>query len=60
MLPFDYYNPTRVVFGKNRIAELSRLIPAQSRVMVLYGGGSVRASLPVCGTMDWEPKPSTR
>lgn len=42
MLPFDYYNPTRVVFGKNRIAELSRLIPAQSRVMVLYGGGSVK------------------
>ncbi len=42
MLPFEYFNPTRVVFGKDRIDELSHLVPPQARVMVMYGGGSVK------------------
>ncbi|ENO79919.1 iron-containing alcohol dehydrogenase [Thauera sp. 63] len=40
MLNFDYYNPTRIVFGKDSIARLDELVPADARVMVLYGGGS--------------------
>ena len=40
MLNFEYYNPTRIVFGRNRIKVLDRLVPAEARVLVLYGGGS--------------------
>lgn len=40
MLNFDYYNPTQIVFGKGCVARLSQLVPADARVLVLYGGGS--------------------
>ena len=40
MLNFDYYNPTRIVFGEGSIARLNELVPANARVLVLYGGGS--------------------
>ena len=40
MLNFDYYNPTQIVFGKGSVARLSQLVPADARVLVLYGGGS--------------------
>lgn len=48
MLNFDYRNPTHIVFGKDRIAELDKLIPADARVLVTYGGGSVKRF----GTLD--------
>ena len=41
MKNFDFYNPTRIVFGQGRIKELDRLVPAEAKVLVLYGGGSV-------------------
>lgn len=40
MFNFDFYNPTQICFGKGRIAELDRLIPATARVLVLFGGQS--------------------
>ena len=42
MLNFDYYNPTHIVFGKDRLAELDKLVPKGIKVLVLYGGGSVK------------------
>lgn len=39
MLNFDYQNPTRIIFGKNRILELSRLVPADAKVLITFGGG---------------------
>ena len=39
---FDFYNPTHIVFGAGRIAELSTLVPAAARVLVLFGGESAR------------------
>ncbi|MDX1281401.1 iron-containing alcohol dehydrogenase [Shewanella colwelliana] len=48
MLNFDYRNPTHIVFGKERLAELDQLIPADARVLVTYGGGSVKRF----GTLD--------
>lgn len=44
MLNFEYYNPTRIVFGKGTIAELGRLVPAEAKVLLFYGGGSVKRS----------------
>jgi len=42
MYDFEYYNPVRVVFGKNSIAQLDRLIDPGKRIMLLYGGGSIK------------------
>jgi len=42
MLNFEYYNPTRIVFGRNTIAELGRLLPPAARVLLVYGGGSIK------------------
>jgi NADP-dependent alcohol dehydrogenase len=44
MLNFDFYNPTRIVFGEGEIAKLRELVPAGARVLMLYGGGSIRAN----------------
>ncbi|OOF13952.1 NADH-dependent alcohol dehydrogenase [Salinivibrio sp. PR932] len=45
---FEFYNPTRIVFGEGKIAELDRLIPADAKVLVLFGGQSARKT----GTLD--------
>ena len=42
MYNFQYANPTRVCFGEGQIASLPDLIPAGSRLLVLYGGGSIK------------------
>ncbi len=42
MYNFQYANPTRVCFGEGQIATLPELIPAGSRLLVLYGGGSIK------------------
>lgn len=42
MLNFDFYNPTQVLFGPGQIASLAKLVPQGARVMMLYGGGSIR------------------
>ncbi|HJV76415.1 MAG TPA: iron-containing alcohol dehydrogenase [Noviherbaspirillum sp.] len=44
MLNFDFYNPTHILFGKDRIADLAKVVPAGARVLVLYGGGSVKSN----------------
>ena len=41
---FDFHNPTRVLFGQGQIATLSTLVPEGARVLMLYGGGSIRAN----------------
>ena len=42
MQNFEFYGPTRVVFGKDTIKELSRLIPRDRKVLMTYGGGSIK------------------
>ncbi|KKB58589.1 iron-containing alcohol dehydrogenase [Parabacteroides gordonii] len=39
---FKFQNPTRLIFGKGMIAELSKAIPAGKRIMITFGGGSVK------------------
>ncbi|MBW3138563.1 iron-containing alcohol dehydrogenase [Ferrimonas balearica] len=48
MQNFDYRNPTHIVFGQDRLAELDQLVPQDAKVLVLYGGGSVKRF----GTLD--------
>ena len=38
---FKYRNPTKILFGKGQIENLSTEIPADSKVLMLYGGGSI-------------------
>ncbi len=40
MQNFDFQNPTHIVFGKNRIADLDKLVPASAKVLILVGGTS--------------------
>ncbi len=42
MLNFDFHNPTRILFGKGRIADIAREIPEDAKVLITYGGGSVK------------------
>ena len=42
MTQFTYFNPVKIVFGKGMIAELKDLIPADVKVMVTNGGGSIK------------------
>ena len=44
MQNFEYYNPTRILFGKGQIASISSHIPASARVLITAGGGSIKAN----------------
>ena len=39
---FVFRNPTKLIFGKGKIASLSKEIPKDRRVMITFGGGSVK------------------
>lgn len=44
MLNFTFHNPTRIHFGEGQIAAISKEIPADARVLVIYGGGSIKSN----------------
>lgn len=44
MRNFEFVNPTKLVFGKGSIARLAELIPADKKIMITFGGGSVKAN----------------
>ena len=48
MLNFDFYNPTKIVFGQDRLSELDNNIPKDARVLITYGGNSASRY----GTLD--------
>jgi NADP-dependent alcohol dehydrogenase len=39
---FEFQNPTQLVFGKGTIAQLATLLPKNEKILVTYGGGSVK------------------
>ncbi|ACU58624.1 iron-containing alcohol dehydrogenase [Chitinophaga pinensis] len=42
MLNFEFRNPTKILFGKGQIANLAKEIPAGAKLLMLYGGGSIK------------------
>lgn len=42
MYNFIFKNPTKLIFGKGTIASLTTEIPAGKKVMMIYGGGSIK------------------
>lgn len=39
---FSFHNPCQIEFGAGQISQLSTLIPAEARILLLYGGGSIK------------------
>jgi NADP-dependent alcohol dehydrogenase len=44
MKNFTFQNPTRLIFGRGTIARIAKEIPDGVRLMVTFGGGSVRTN----------------
>lgn len=70
MLNFTFYNPTKILFGKGQIATLGKQIPQDQRILLTYGGGSIKqngvydqvmaalAGRTVCEFTGIEPNPT--
>jgi NADP-dependent alcohol dehydrogenase len=39
---FELKNPTKILFGKGQIAKLSQELPEKAKILMLYGGGSIK------------------
>lgn len=44
MLNFEFKNPTKILFGKGEIAKISNEIPKESKILMIYGGGSIKSN----------------
>jgi NADP-dependent alcohol dehydrogenase len=44
MFNFDFYNPTRIFFGKERLNSIDKCVPANAKVLITFGGGSAKKS----------------
>ena len=42
MQNFIFSNPTKIAFGEGQIKELANLLPNDARILVTYGGGSIK------------------
>jgi NADP-dependent alcohol dehydrogenase len=41
-MEFSYHNPTAIEFGKGKISELANKISKDDKVLLVYGGGSIK------------------
>ena len=39
---FEFKNPTKIIFGKDTIKKIETEIPKDAKVLMLYGGGSIK------------------
>ena len=45
MVNFDYCSPTRLIFGKGVVENISEVMaPLGKRILLTYGGGSIKRS----------------
>jgi NADP-dependent alcohol dehydrogenase len=44
MYNFNFVNPTKIVFGEGQIKEIATMIPAGARILLTYGGGSIKTN----------------
>lgn len=42
MQNFEYQNPVKILFGRGQIANIAAEIPAGARILMTYGGGSIK------------------
>lgn len=41
---FTFVNPVKIIFGKDTIKDLTKEIPTNSKVLIIYGGGSIKSN----------------
>jgi NADP-dependent alcohol dehydrogenase len=41
---FTFYNPVKILFGKGQIANITSEIPANAKILLTYGGGSIKTN----------------
>jgi NADP-dependent alcohol dehydrogenase len=39
---FEFYNPVKIIFGKDQLKKLPSQIPSGQKIMMIYGGGSIK------------------
>ncbi|NDW11095.1 iron-containing alcohol dehydrogenase [Dysgonomonas sp. 520] len=39
---FAFVNPVKIIFGKDTIKDISKEIPQSAKVLIIYGGGSIK------------------
>ena len=44
MRNFNFQNPTRILFGRGQIENIAEQIPADARILIVAGGGSIRSN----------------
>ena len=44
MFNFEFFNPTKILFGKGQIASIAKEVPAGAKVLLTAGGGSIKAN----------------
>ena len=44
MNKFVFQNPTKLIFGKGQIARLAKELPRDKKILVTFGGGSVKSN----------------
>lgn len=44
MLNFELKNPTKILFGKGEISKISKEVPQDAKVLMIYGGGSIKSN----------------
>ncbi len=42
MKDFEFYNPVKILFGREQLAKLPEQIAAGTKIVLLYGGGSIK------------------
>jgi NADP-dependent alcohol dehydrogenase len=41
---FAFYNPVKILFGKGQIANIAAEIPSDAKILMTYGGGSIKTN----------------
>ena len=44
MYNFSFKNPTKLIFGKGSITQLQKEIPIDKKILITFGGGSVKTN----------------
>lgn len=44
MYNFEYKNPVKIIFGKNTIPKVTSEVPENSKILLTYGGGSIKSN----------------
>jgi NADP-dependent alcohol dehydrogenase len=42
MKNFEFYNPVKIIFGRDTIEKLPQLLDGRKKILFLYGGGSIK------------------